>query len=77
MCNKFLTLGFGCELEKVLRFQGKRFSPIFGWGCLHMMAIETRKRSDGDMVVFMALMFLCHFLLFGMSELEWILLDIG
>jgi hypothetical protein len=28
-------------------------------------------------VVFMALMFLCCFLLFGMSELEWILLDIG
>ncbi len=42
-----------------------------------MMAMETRKRSDGDAVVFMALMFLCCFLLFGMSELEWILLDIG
>jgi hypothetical protein len=39
------------------------------------MAMETIKRSDGDVVVFMALMFLCQFLLFGMSELEWILLD--
>ncbi len=25
--------------------------------------------------MFMALMFLCRFLLFGMNELEWILLD--
>jgi len=40
------------------------------------MMMEIRKRSDGDVVVFMAFMFLCHFLLFGMSELEWILLDI-
>ncbi len=39
--------------------------------------METRKRSDGNVVVFMALMFLCHFLKFGMSELEWILLDTG
>ncbi len=42
-----------------------------------MTIMETRKRIDGDVVVFMALMFLCCFLLFGMSELEWILLDIG
>jgi hypothetical protein len=28
-------------------------------------------------VVFMALMFFCCFLLFGMNELEWIILDIG
>jgi hypothetical protein len=41
------------------------------------MAMETRKGNDRNAVVFMALMFLCHFLLFGMSELEWILLDIG
>jgi hypothetical protein len=40
-----------------------------------MMAMETRKRSDGDVVVCMALMFLCCFLLFGVSELLWILLD--
>jgi hypothetical protein len=40
------------------------------------MMMETRKRSDGDVVVFMAFMFLCHFLIFGMSELEWMLLDI-
>jgi len=37
--------------------------------------METRERSDGDAVVFMALMFLCSFFLFGMSELECILLD--
>jgi hypothetical protein len=35
-----------------------------------MMAMETRKRSEGDVVVFMALMFLCCFLLFKMSELQ-------
>ncbi len=40
-----------------------------------MMAMVTRKRSEGDAVVFMALMFLCRFLLFGMSELLWIILD--
>jgi hypothetical protein len=40
------------------------------------MAMETRKRSDGDVVVFMALMFLCR-ILFGMNELQWILLDVG
>jgi hypothetical protein len=33
-----------------------------------MMVMETRKRSEGDVVVYMALMFLCHFLLFGMSD---------
>ncbi len=51
------------------------FSHIFNLGCLCTTTIETRKRSDGDVMVFMALMFLCHFRLFGMSELEWILLD--
>ncbi len=45
--------------------------------CLHMITMGTRKKSDGDAVVFMAFMFLCCFLLFGLSELEWILLDIG
>jgi len=39
--------------------------------------METRKKGDGDVVVFMAFMFLCCFLLFGMSWLEWMLLDIG
>jgi hypothetical protein len=29
-CNKFLTLGFGYEQEKVLGFQGRMFSLIFG-----------------------------------------------
>jgi hypothetical protein len=52
------------------------FSPIFGWGHLRTTVMETRKRSDGDVVVLMAFMFLCCFLLFGMSELEWRLLDI-
>jgi len=42
-----------------------------------MTMMDTRKRSDGDVVVFMAFMFLCHFVLIGMNELEWILLDIG
>jgi hypothetical protein len=69
MCNKFLTLGFGCEHGEVLGFQGRMFSHVFGWGCLRTIGIETRKRNDGDAMVFMALMFLCCFLLFGMSEL--------
>jgi len=55
----------------------ERFSPTFGWECLFMMVIETRKRSEGDAMSFMVLMFLCCFLLFGMSELLWIILDIG
>ncbi len=74
-CNKFLTLGFGCEQEKVLGFQGRTFSLVFGWGCLRMTTLETRKRNDGGAMVFMALMFLCRFLLFGMNEVEWIVLD--
>ncbi len=28
-CNKFLTLGFGCEQEEVLEFQRGTFSPVF------------------------------------------------
>jgi hypothetical protein len=46
MCNKFLTLGFRCEQEGVLGFQGRIFSPIFGWECLHTMTMETRKMSS-------------------------------
>ncbi len=42
-----------------------------------MTAMETTKSNDGNAVEFMALMFLCCFLLFGMSELEWILMDTG
>jgi hypothetical protein len=26
MCNKFLILGFGCEHEEVLGFQGRMFT---------------------------------------------------
>jgi len=40
-----------------------------------MTTMETKKRNDGNVVVFLVFMFLCRFLLFGMSELEWILLD--
>jgi hypothetical protein len=39
--------------------------------------METRKKGDGNVVVFMAFMFFCCFYLFGMSGLEWMLLDIG
>ncbi len=42
-----------------------------------MTTMEIRKKGDGDAVLFMAFMFLCHFLLFGMSGLEWMLLNIG
>jgi hypothetical protein len=34
-------------------------------------------KEKGNVVVFMAFMFLFRFLLFEMSELEWILLDTG
>jgi hypothetical protein len=70
MCHKFLTLQFGCVQEGLLGFQGKTFSPPFDWECLNMMAMETRKNNEGDVVVFMALMFLCRFLLFGMNEMQ-------
>ncbi len=36
--------------------------------------METRKSTDGDAVMFMALKFLCHFFIFGMCMLMWILL---
>jgi hypothetical protein len=52
-------------------------SPVFSWEYLHTVAMETRKSTDGDAVVFMALKLLCCFLLFGMCMLLWILLDIG
>jgi hypothetical protein len=39
--------------------------------------METRKKGDGNAMVFMAFMSLCRFLLFGMNELEWMLLDTG
>jgi hypothetical protein len=37
--------------------------------------METRKKGDGDAVLFMAFMFFMSFYLFGMSEMEWMLLD--
>jgi hypothetical protein len=64
----------GCEHEEVLGFQGRMFYLVSGWWCLLTTTMEIRKRSDGNVVVFMALMFLCRFYLFGMSELEWILI---
>jgi hypothetical protein len=42
---------------------------------LHMTTMETRKNTNGDAMVFMALMFLCRFLLFRMRMLLWILSD--
>jgi hypothetical protein len=42
-----------------------------------MTMMETRKKGDGNAMVFMSFMSLCHFFLFGMSELEWMLLDTG
>jgi hypothetical protein len=36
--------------------------------------METRKSTDGDVVVLTALKYLCSFLLFGMCMLLWILL---
>jgi hypothetical protein len=40
-----------------------------------MTTMEIRRSTDGDVVVFMALKFLCCFPLFGMWMLLWILLD--
>jgi hypothetical protein len=64
-CNKILTLGFGCEQEEILGFQGRTFFLVFGWGCLRMIALETRKRNDGGAMVFMALMFYVVFFYLG------------
>ncbi len=77
MCNKFLILGFGCVQEGILGFQRKIVFSYFGWECLFMTTMERRKRNEVDVVMFMALMFLCRFLLVGMSELLWIILDTG
>jgi hypothetical protein len=74
-CNKFFILGFGCKREKILGLQGRVFYPVFSCGCSRTSTMQTRKSSDGDAVMFMTLMFLCCFHLFGMNELEWILLD--
>jgi hypothetical protein len=35
-----------------------------------MMTMETRKKGDGDAVMFMGFLFLFCFVLFGMSGLE-------
>jgi hypothetical protein len=42
-----------------------------------MATMEARKNNNGDAVLFMALKFLCRFLLFGMNMLLWMLLDVG
>ncbi len=76
ICNIFLASGFGC-VQGDLGFQRRIVSPIFGWECLHMTTMETSKNIDGDAMVFMVLMFLFLFLLFGMCMLLWILLDAG
>jgi len=62
-------------MGKSFKILKKNVFSCFRLGCLHTTTMETRKKSDGDVVVFMAFMFLCRFLKFGMSELEWILLD--
>ncbi len=61
----------------VLGFQGRTFFHVFDWECLFTTIMEIRKKSEGDVVVFMDLMFLCCFLLFGMNVMLWILLDVG
>jgi hypothetical protein len=42
-----------------------------------MTTMETKKKNEGNAVMFMVLMFLSRFLLFGMNELLWIILDTG
>ncbi len=59
---------------RVLR---RKCFSYFWLGCRRTTAMETWKKGDGDAVVFMAFMFLCCLFLFGMSELKWMLLDIG
>jgi len=68
LCNKFQVSGFGCE-GRSFRVQGRTFSSIFGLEYLHTTTMEARTKSDENAMAFMALMFLCHFFLFGMSEL--------
>jgi hypothetical protein len=62
-------------MGRSLRVLRRNIFSYFRLGYLHTTAMETRKRSCGDAVVFMVFMFLCCFFIFGMSELEWILLD--
>ncbi len=52
-------------------------SSCFWLGVFSDNGMETRKNTYGDVVVFMALKSLCHFLLFGLCMLLWILLDVG
>jgi len=42
-----------------------------------MTTMETKKKNEGNAVMFMVLMFLSRFLLFGMNELLWTILDTG
>jgi hypothetical protein len=62
-------------MGRSLKVFKKNVFSCFWLGCLRMTTMETRKRSDGNVMVFMAFMFLCHFFKFGMTELKWILLD--
>jgi hypothetical protein len=64
-------------MKEFYGFKEITFSPVFEWECLLTTTMETRKRNEGDAMVFMALMFLCCFFIFGMSEMMWIILDTG
>jgi len=77
VCNKFLIFRVCMCTWRSFRV----FKEGFFFSCLWLVVfthndMETRKNTNGDVVVFMALKFLC-LLLFGMCMLLWILLNVG
>jgi hypothetical protein len=64
--------------RRSFRVSRKKHFLLFSVGSVYSQQQWTQEKgSKGDAVVFMALMFLCRFLLFGMSELMWIILNTG
>jgi len=44
-CNKYLTLGFGCDHEEVLGFQGRMCFLVFSWECLHTTTVGDKEKE--------------------------------
>ncbi len=74
MCNKFLTLGFGCEQKVVLWFSRKDLFFSY-WRLLVLLSMEWKqgRTLNGNAVVFYGVQIFVLFLLFGMCML---LLDV-
>jgi hypothetical protein len=66
-----------CTERNFRVFKEGCFFPCLQLVVFTQNGMETRKSTNGDAVVFMALKSLCHFLFFGLHMLLWILLDVG